>query len=135
MTKWNNPHNIGIKPYMDYMGTFQSYPTITATINHNTGINERVKTSSYKNDLWIIPIQDYIDPYMDYTIIGLYIVLYIGLYHIWIISMYPRQQQPQQTTYHYINAVCLPCNALSHFKRGITQIGLYHAIKRVKRRL
>ncbi len=24
-------YNIGIKPYMDYMGTFQSYPRITAT--------------------------------------------------------------------------------------------------------
>ena len=28
----NRWYNIGIKPYMDYMETFQSYPTITATI-------------------------------------------------------------------------------------------------------
>lgn len=44
MTKGNNPHNIGIKPYMDYMGTFQSYPRITDY--QDTSTHERVKTSS-----------------------------------------------------------------------------------------
>ena len=40
MTKGNNPHNIGIKPYMDYMGTFQSYPRITDY--QDTSTHERV---------------------------------------------------------------------------------------------
>ena len=36
MTTWNRWYNIGIKPYMDYMETFQSYPRITTneTITH-----------------------------------------------------------------------------------------------------
>ena len=40
----NRWYNIGIKPYMDYMETFQSYPTITDY--QDTSTHERVKTSS-----------------------------------------------------------------------------------------
>ena len=40
MTTWNNPHNIGITPYKDYMGTFQSYPIITDY--QDTSTHERV---------------------------------------------------------------------------------------------
>ena len=39
-TKWNHRYNIGIKPYKDYMGTFQSYPIITDY--QGTSTHERV---------------------------------------------------------------------------------------------
>lgn len=40
ITTRNRWYNIGIKPYMDYMGTFQSYPTITDY--QGTSTHERV---------------------------------------------------------------------------------------------
>ena len=40
ITTRNRWYNIGIKPYMDYMGTFQSYPIIPDYQGTNT--HERV---------------------------------------------------------------------------------------------
>ena len=48
MTKWNNPHNIGITPIRDYINHSNTYPRITDY--QDTSTHERVKTSSYMND-------------------------------------------------------------------------------------
>ena len=83
---------------MDYMGTFQTYPRITDYQDTNT--HERVtrvhtwmRVKRFMNVI-LERKAPYIKPIINYTIIGLYIVLYyivyIGLYHNRIISMYPR---------------------------------------------
>ncbi len=40
MTKWNNPHNIGITPIRDYINHSNTYPTITDY--QGTSTHERV---------------------------------------------------------------------------------------------
>ena len=49
MTKWNNPHNIGIKPIQDYIDS-SMYPTITTneTITHErvTRVHHEMKSET-----------------------------------------------------------------------------------------
>ena len=101
ITTCNRWYNIGIYPIWDYInhGTTTIYQSFQCIYDNNTWTSN---TSSYMNESETIhecntwKERPYIKPYnllyhnrIIYSII-LYYIVYIGLYHNRIISMYPR---------------------------------------------